>query len=295
VRKGTSQCSVTASYDRIVHADVSVRIESGKKQVLMDGKRLEDRKNLLDLAACIVFCHEDLEFVSGSPERRRWFFDQTLSLFDPAYIDDLRKYRKILKSRNTLLKEGKTSLLDLLDEQLVDAGLRLTGKRKAVTGEFSSTFCPLYQNVSGISDVELRYYPSWKQKDFEGLAKHLRDKREVDLGMGTTMSGPHRDRFVFYREGMDYASNASTGQRRLLALALRSAQAKFYSGRTGTLPILLLDDVLLELDPEKRRRFISLIPQYDQAFFTFLPGEPYEDYAGSKTSIFTVKDGRLVG
>jgi DNA replication and repair protein RecF len=92
---------------------------------------------------------------------------------------------------------------------------------------------------------------------------------------------------------MDFSLKASTGQRRLLALLLRVAQANRFKEMTNLLPILLLDDVLLELDPEKRRLFISILPEYDQAFFTFLPEEPYSRYRTPDTMVYSVVQGRL--
>jgi DNA replication and repair protein RecF len=89
----------------------------------------------------------------------------------------------------------------------------------------------------------------------------------------------------------EFSENASTGQRRLLALLLRVAQARCFSDYTGRAPVLLLDDVLLELDGEKRHRFLSVMPDYEQAFFTFLPEEPYKKYSKSTTLVYYVKDG----
>jgi DNA replication and repair protein RecF len=106
------------------------------------------------------------------------------------------------------------------------------------------------------------------------------------------MSGPHRDRYIFIRKHAEFAGNASTGQRRLLALLLRAAQAQLYTRITGRKPLLLLDDVLLELDGEKRRRFLSVMPAYDQAFYTFLPEEPYERYRKDDTLVYYVKEGK---
>ena len=111
--------------------------------------------------------------------------------------------------------------------------------------------------------------------------------------MGTTMSGPHRDRFRFDDEGSEFSDAASTGQLRLLSLTLRITQAVHCAAVTGRAPMLLLDDVLLELDPEKRRRFMENLPQAEQAFFTFLPGEPYTDYTTASTAVYWTEHGRL--
>jgi DNA replication and repair protein RecF len=262
----------------------------------MDGKKLEERRELLQALPCVVFCHEDMDFVSGSHERRRWFFDQTQSLYDPVYLDDLRRFRRVLKSRNTVLREIKTAqrnyreasaLLDALDPQLAEYGLRLMEKRRKATAHFSGVFAPIYNEVAGIDGISVSYEPSWR---FTG--EHIPgEKRETDEAQGITVSGPHRDRYQFRRTGREFAASASTGQRRLLALLLRTAQIRCFSDYTGKTPLLLLDDVLLELDGEKRRRFLEVMPDYQQAFFTFLPDEPFQGYRKTNTLVYHVSGG----
>jgi DNA replication and repair protein RecF len=286
--------------------NVLIKFENGKKTVFFDDKKVEDRKELLSVIPCIVFCHEDMEFVAGSPERQRWFFDQVLSLYDPVYLDDLRCYRRVLKSRNSVLRDNvlhrlngsPEPLLDALDQQCVLYGIRLMEKRETAARLFSGIFAELYREVSGIAGVTVQYLPSWKSFNGEEAAELLRKRRVTDMAAGNSLSGPHRDRYVFAREGADFrfadfAGTASTGQRRLLALLLRVAQARRFSEMTGRNPILLLDDVLLEMDGEKRRRFIDALPDYDQAFYTFLPEEPFQNYRREDTLVYHVRDGRM--
>ncbi|GHV62739.1 DNA replication and repair protein RecF [Spirochaetia bacterium] len=280
----------------VSHDQVLVKYEGGKKTVHIDGKRVEDRKELLSVVPCIVFCHEDMEFVAGSPERRRWFFDQSLSLYDPVYLDDLRRYRRVLKTRNAVLRDhpapgAAAELLDVLDPQIASYGLKLMEKRIDAARLFSALFGPLYEDVSGIGEIAVRYAPSWKKDTQEGIAGFLLERRELDMAAGVSLSGPHRDRYIFTRSGAEFAGKASTGQRRLLALLLRVAQARRFSEMTGKNPVLLLDDVLLEMDGEKRRKFLSIMPAYDQAFYTFLPEEPYERYRKSDTLVYYMKAG----
>jgi DNA replication and repair protein RecF len=283
----------------ILCGKISVIYEKQHKTISLDGKTIEDRKDLLEASPCVVFCHEDMEFVSGGQERRRWFFDQTQSLYDPVYLDDLRRYRRVLKNRNAVLKNVKTGygerkpseeILDVLDLQLTEYGLRLMEKRKEAAERFSVLFGPLYEEVSGIDGISVVYVPSWKFPAGEAAA-FLRERREQDFFQGLTLSGPHRDRYLFTRNGGEFSSSASTGQRRLLALLLRTAQARCFSGMTGKTPVLLLDDVLLELDGEKRRRFLKVMPDYEQAFFTFLPEEQYRDFRNEDTLVYHVKGG----
>ncbi|MDR3147386.1 MAG: DNA replication and repair protein RecF [Treponema sp.] len=290
--------------------ELHIKYEKPKKTVFLDGKRVEDRRELLSVVPCVVFCHEDMEFVSGSPERRRWFFDQSLSLCDTLYLDDLRNFRRVLKSRNVILRErgpGQSSakILDALDPQVAIYGLKLMEQREKTVGIFSALFEPLYREVSGIDGITIRYVPSWKSRSVDEVCAFLAERREADFTAGLSLSGPHRDRYVFCRGTDEFAGKASTGQRRLLALLLRVAQARCFSGITGKNPVLLLDDVLLEMDGEKRRRFLAVMPAYDQAFYTFLPEEPYEHYnrplqgAGGDreagTLVYYVENGVLRG
>ena len=95
------------------------------------------------------------------------------------------------------------------------------------------------------------------------------------------------------RNGLPFVNTASTGQRRLEALTLRIVQAVLYSNITQKKPVLLMDDVLLELDPEKRQKIMTLLPEYDQLFCTYLPEEPDERYIISKTKVYQIKAGFL--
>lgn len=274
---------------------VTVTYRAGRKAAAMDGKTVPDRKAMIERNPAVVFCPSDMDFAQGEPERRRFFLDQTASLVSPGYLDSLRSYRKVLRMRNQSLKDRRLDVLEILDEQLAEYGTVLRDRRAEILGLFDPVFAGRYETVSRLgARVGLQYRPSWKiGNSREDIVAALRARRQDELALGVTLSGPHRDRFRFIREGGDFSAFASTGQLRLLALTLRIAQAGFCAERTGRDPLLLLDDVLLELDPGKRRRFMEGLPPHEQAFFTFLPGEPYEAYADGATMIYWVTDGRL--
>ena len=265
------------------------------KEIKRDGKILKDRKELVDLNPAVVYCHEDFDFASGEPERRRFFFDQTAGLVSAGYIDLLRDYRRILKQRNAALKEARISILDLLDEQLAGKGVELRFERSALERNFAYYFAEVYESVSHLGKaVRPVYMPSWKsEKSIVEIIANLANKRQDEISFGTTLSGPHRDRWAFICEGENFATFASTGQLRLLSLALRTAQAGYYTRCTSRLPILLLDDVLLELDLGRKKRFLDVLPSASQSFFTFLPGEPWVDYRNEDTLVYHVTNGRF--
>ncbi|AEJ18175.1 DNA replication/repair protein RecF [Gracilinema caldarium] len=293
IREGCREAAVSALISGTVDHQVSVKLLSARKLLQIDEKPIQTRKDLLSISPTIIFCHEDMEFVSGTPERRRWFFDQTLSLYDSIYLEDLQRYRHILKMRNAVLKEGRFETLDILDIQLVQLGTSLIEKRNKVSHQFSEVFSKLYESITGIDQVILRYKPSWSTGDQSAILEHLKHIREKELLLKMSLSGPHRDRYQFTRYDKEFEVQASTGQRRLLALLLRIAQAKLFTEISHRLPVLLLDDVLLELDPEKRKNFFKVLPEHEQAFFTFLPEEPYNRYRQDDTLVYHVTDGAL--
>ncbi len=277
-------------------SSIFISSQNGKKRIEKNGKAIKDRKELINTMPCILFNHDDLEFITGEPEKRRFFIDQCLSMYDVLYLDILRNYRKILKSRNMMLKDHDYSMLDVFDLQLVQNGLEIEKKRRNSIFQFNQIFGKLYEQITGIDGVSIKYDPSWKYIDNmipgeEQTLKVLSEKRDMDKVMMTTMSGPHRDRIKFIRNGTNFIPTASTGQRRLAAILLRVGQAIFYAQNVDKKPVLLMDDVLLELDPDKRQSVTSLLPEYDQLFCTFLPGEPYERYKRSTTKVFNISKG----
>ena len=274
-----------------------VIFSDGKKHIRLDGKDIKDRKELIYCLPCIVFSHDDIEFVRGEPENRRRFFDQTMTMYDPVFFDDLRRYKLILKQRNAAIKDQRTELLNIYDQKLASYGLQIMKSRRAVVDSFSAIFPDIYNAVS-LEDrgIEISYRPSWNEElGIDGVLEKLESQRDVDLKMNTTTSGPHRDRFLINDRNGLFTSSASTGQMRLASLVFRSAQAAFYRQKTGQNPIFLIDDVLLELDSQKRARYLSYLGHYNQAFFTFLPEEKYFgsmiDMEESQTLMYTVREG----
>jgi DNA replication and repair protein RecF len=299
VRYGEKECSLRAVYraEQGASHSVSVYYRNGKKRIEKNGKRIMDRKELIDTIPCVLYCHEDLEFVTGEPERRRFFLDQTLSMNDPVFIDLSRQYKKTLKSRNLILRSQQLEVLSAYNQQLVKIGVEIQQKRKLLVFSFNRIFSCLYEQVTGIDGVKLIYLPSWKETGEQPVSAgealgQLEARQLLDLQFGTTMSGPHRDRILFIRNGRQFIPDASTGQKRLAAILLRSAQAMYYHQICGKKPVLLMDDVLLELDPEKRRRVRGILPEYDQLLCTFLIGEPYERYRTPATREYRIQEGR---
>jgi DNA replication and repair protein RecF len=295
IRFGHESCAVEGIYRDSSRSSGKIRIEisASLRTIEIDEKKISDRKELIYFFPCILFSHDDTEYIAGTNDKRRQFIDQTLCLFDPDYVDTLRKYRKILAFRNTALKEKRIGLLDAYDEQISETGLGLIAKRRQLIEEFGSVFTPLFKEVTGITaGLRIEYRPSWKASNSgEIISSFLYPRRTMDLESGITSTGPHRDACFFKIEEANFPMFASMGQIRVAALTLRIGQAVFFSQKTGKKPLMLFDDALLELDPQKKRNFLDRIPDYAQAFFAFLPDEPYVSYGSGNKKVLSVKEG----
>ena len=275
---------------------IECRWSREKKEIRLNEKQITDRRELIQIMPCIVFGHQDFQYVFGSPSFQRTFFDQTNCLVNPSYVETIRRYRQILKLRNMALRDHRISLIDTYDEQITDAGIAIIERRIELVDRFNALFSELFAKVDDSHDLlSIDYRQSWDYTDNrQRVIDTLMSSRERDIMAGMTMSGPHRDRFVFYCKDRDFVQYASTGQIRLASVVMKLAQAQYYYNLVGKCPVLLIDDVLLEIDPRRRRRFLENLPDWEQMFFTFLPDERYEGYKRSDTIVYTMKNGRVV-
>ena len=288
-RTGNSKEIITFNKDRVHIVGIAVsddglerKVEyvnqGGKRRILLDGKEIRDRKELIYNFPSIVFSHDDINFVKGEPEYRRRFFDQTFSMYNPVYLDSLRRYKTILMQRNAAIN-----------------GLEVSREREEGVRMFNEIFPSLYKEISQTEkELSIRYQPSWRDlKSEDEVVNYLESTRERDINLLTTSSGIHRDRFTVYDENGPFSQSGSTGQIRLASLLFRLAEARFFIKMTGKKPVLLIDDVLLELDNVKRGNFLSLLNDYSQAFFTFLPDEKYFSSEKDEMLEYTVREGRV--
>ncbi len=273
---------------------ISVKLFENKgKEIRIDSKTVNDRKILIQNTACIVFTHEDMVFINGSPDKKRWFINQTTSLVNNKFIDLLINYSKILKNRNMALKHKQYDVFDLYDDRLIDYGILIKQKRLNIVKEFNKTLKAIFSAIVGENDIELIYKPSWVTDSKNDIERELNKSKDRDKLFGNTFTGPHRDIFEFIVSGKNFVHFASTGQIRLLAIILRIAQLQFVTHSTNKKHIILVDDVLLELDQDKKKSILKQINDYEQAFFTFLPDTTLIDSGRSSAVTFSVLNGNV--
>lgn len=246
--------------------EVGVRLynnQQRKKLLYINGKTASRMGEMIGHATCVIFSPEDLSLVKDGPSARRRFLDMLLSQESPGYFYALQKYMAALKQRNALLRGGDTRSLPAWDEQLADAAVRLTQERQRAVRTINELAREHYRYISGRDEetFALRYQGTLAQSDspLEDMLRALRDARLNDLKRMTTSVGPHRDEIVLSLSGTDCRAYASQGQSRTAALSLKLSAFDMLKKAQGEPPLLLLDDVLSELDPDRRRRLIARI------------------------------------
>jgi DNA replication and repair protein RecF len=238
------------------------------------------RARRADLAAAVpvtVFSPEDLAIVQGGPSARRGLLDDALALLDRRSATAVEDTERALRQRGALLRQAggrKTpeieATLDVWDERLARAAEVLVGARRVLLEQLipltSQAYGALADTPADV-DVQLRYQQSWEGAYDEALSQ----RRSEDLKRGATTAGPHRDDVAIQLNGRDSRVQASQGEQRCLALALRLGIHHLLTKRLGRPPILLLDDVFSELDPGRSRALVRQLPRGQSLLSTAVP------------------------
>ncbi|MDF7627041.1 DNA replication/repair protein RecF [Lactobacillaceae bacterium L1_55_11] len=247
----------------------------------LDQSRLSDYIGQLNI---IVFAPEDLALVKGSPSVRRRFIDMEFGQMNPAYLHNTSLYRQVLKERNAYLKRLQLKqtqdrvFLDVLTDQLVEAGSKVIAARADFIKRLAEAAQPIHAEVSDQREqLDLAYKtlvssPDLTAMSVDEIAEEFRAalnrQAEREILMGTTLVGPHRDDFQVLVNDNDVAVFGSQGQQRTAALAIKLAEIDLMRAETGEYPVLLLDDVLSELDASRQTHLLLAIQDKVQTFLT---------------------------
>lgn len=246
------------------HHKYEITLSKAGKRIAIDGIEKRKISEFIGHLAVVMFAPSDLQLITGTPSDRRQFLDLEMIQIDQHYVHKLNKYKKILKQRNALLKrlqpQDDDTFLNILGEQLYEVGVELIQQRKQFINDLNTFLKNKYQLFSK-HQVELIYKPDVDETAFK---KHLQKNQKTDILYQTTLAGPHRDDFYIDFNGFDAKRYASQGEQRLIVISLKLGLLSLIEKQTHKQAILLLDDVLSELDPEKQHIFIKNLPNHDQ-------------------------------
>jgi DNA replication and repair protein RecF len=211
--------------------------------------------------------------VKGPPSLRRAHVDQLVSALWPARSDTRRAYNAALAQRNALLSRIRTgrasrSSLPAWDGEVARHGIALRDDRAAAVERITELFAVLAGELGLTGEATLRYRPRSRAGSAEELAAELAERTDSDLERGFTGHGPHRDDLVLERDGRELRAYGSQGEQRLALLALLLAEREGLAQVRASVPLLLLDDVMSELDPDRRDRLAQRIARHGQTVIT---------------------------
>lgn len=299
IRKGQETAAVQLTVERKDgRHEVGVRLYENarkKKLIYVNGKIAGRMGELMGHATCVIFSPEDLALVKEGPQTRRRFLDMLLSQQQRAYFYALQTYMSALKQRNALLKSGDLRQLNAWDEQLAAAAAPVVRLRRETCASLNTRAQTHYFYIGGREEetFALRYRSALSESaDIKAdMLKGLEICREEDQRRQTTCFGPHRDDIDLFLCGEPMKAFASQGQMRTAALSLKLAAFDLLEASQGEPPLMLLDDVLAELDPERRRRLITCIGRA-QALLTCTD---QTDFIGARPAcILQVKNGEIL-
>lgn len=267
---------------------------AGRSQFQVNRQKVR-RRDLLGLAPVSIFMPDDLVLLKGGPGERRRFLDDALSQIDSRLDVARSDMENILRQRNALLRQSGGRLssetavtLDVWDEKLAEVGERIADARRSLVETLGTKVASAYGEIAVQAiPMDLAYESTWSPG---GLAEALSQARPEDLRRGVTTVGPHRDDVSVVLDGRPARTHASQGEQRSLALALRLAAHRELGEATGQSPLLLLDDVFSELDPERSRGVLGAL-QSEQTLLTTAGALPADI---SYSARFRVVDGRII-
>jgi len=267
-----------------------------RKEVFLDGVKKRSR-DVIGQFNAVLFLPQMMQVIEGAPEERRRYLDLAISQVIPQAATYLNEYGKVVVQRNALLKQlaeqgGDPDQLDFWDERLAKRGARIICERIQTLHELDLIAGRIHHEITGGSEVlRLDYQPAYDplpaserqpaliytppdrtqltiQKIEAGFLQSLQSQRRADIGRGVTTIGPHRDNFRFLSNGIDLGIYGSRGQVRTALMTMKLSEIEWMKQKTGYWPVLLLDEVLAELDQERRDDLLSRLSQGRQSLLT---------------------------
>jgi DNA replication and repair protein RecF len=267
-----------------------------RKEVLLDGVKKRSR-DVIGQFNAVLFLPQMMQVIEGAPEERRRYLDLAISQVIPHAAASLNDYGKVVVQRNALLKQlaeqgGNPEQLTFWDERLAKRGAQIIFERIQTIHELDLIAGRIHHEITGGSEVlRLDYQPAYDplpapenqpaliytppdrtqlsvEKIEEGFLQALKSQQRIEIARGVTTIGPHRDNVRFLSNGIDLGTYGSRGQVRTAMMTMKLSEVEWMKQKTGHWPVLLLDEVLAELDEERRADLLSRVSRSKQSLLT---------------------------
>lgn len=293
--------------------DIMLGINNKGKSAKIAGVKKTKLTDFVGELNVVLFSPEDLQIVKGSPALRREFINREFYQFSRIYHKYNLMYQHLLKQRNSYLKDMRKNpkdemaltYLETLTSQLAKVALYITKERVSFVQDISKL---TYKNMLNISNgqetLKIKYKSSVldalniteiNDESFteENLTNVIMRKSFDDIMRGSTKIGPQHDDLEFYINDLDAKMYASQGQQRSIVLSLKLAEINYLKEKTGTYPVLLLDDVLSELDKNRQLKLLDAINENVQTFITTPSISDIKEDLLKKAKVFKIENGNI--
>lgn len=272
IRHGESEAAIALGLEHEVMGTTPVRIaiRPEGREAAVDRERVGRLADIIGKFPVVVFSSGDRQFIRGAPGIRRRWIDLILAAADPEYLRLLQGFHRALAGRNRLLKSrASQEELGSFEAVLAPLAAGLYRKREPAIGCLNRFLSDHYRTISsGREAAELRFKPDVLSDAPDAFARIWSEGRLRDMQYGATQKGPHRDDYPLFLNENPSRDFASEGQQRGLMLALRLAQLDYFREKLRIVPVILADDIVNELDPERRERFWEAIGTETQLIAT---------------------------
>lgn len=298
--RGKDRAFVRVRYScRFGEGEIAVTLACGaKKQIAVNSVPISKMGELMGYLNCVYFSPDEIRIISQSPAERRRFLDVDLCQTDKNYFYSLNRFNKALAQRNNLLKQAKDpdelkQTIFVWDEQIAEEGAKIITKRRNFCEKLKVFAKETHASLTdGAERLSLNYVTQISGETVADIAANYRDalraNLEKDFELHYTSTGCQRDDVALKLNDADVRTFGSRGQLRTVALALKLAELKIFKNIIGEYPVLILDDVLSELDPERQRRLLN----FDKELQILLTSATYvsEELTG-ECKRFKIKNG----
>lgn len=302
---GADMSKVEVNYcNRIAEHTAHFLFQRGQhKQLIVNGQKIRP-KDMVGRINMVVFCPEDMQLIKGAPSLRRRFIDMQLSQTNPVYFSLLQDYQRLLFQRNNLLKKirddgAAENLLEVWDLSYSQLCYQIVKMRQEYIVRLTETANRMHSVIAADNEKLSVVYVAHgfeRMTDSEHLSiEHFAEKiflgRKKDIIRGHSEVGPHKDDFILFINEHDSKAFASQGQQRSVVLSLKLAEVEMIRQDAGEYPVLLLDDVMSELDGERRKRLVKTITGKIQCFITGTEG--LKAFAEFDPRWYYIQDGQI--
>lgn len=294
--------------DNLRQQDIYYKIIKGNiknKNIKLNEVPLKNGNKLFENFKCIAFLPDDIDYVKGSPEKRRVFIDLCYSQLKPKALNYIRKNDILINQRNTVLKnifngfDDKSNLF-IWDQQLAIVGAYISLMRNNYVKKLNNYCNKLYNCISNNNEnLEIKYqsnvynnyvFPDKVNEEMVNIyLNKLSENIKDDIRLGYTQIGVNRDDLVLKINNLSVKDFGSQGQQKSTAFVMKLAQASIYKEETDESPIILLDDIMSELD-EQRQSFVYDLVKEMQVFITTCN---IESVRNSKAKVMYMSNGKL--